>query len=420
MHVLLVHQYFLDDQQGGGARWNEMARIWVGMGHQVTVLAGDRHYMAHSARRPRAGCWQKSRTNDGVLVWWCRAMRPKPGLLGRLLEYLSFMFTGSWAGLFLARDRYDLVVCTSPPLLVGLVGLLIGRVKRLPMVFEVRDLWPESAMETGVLTNKWMVRWALWLEKVLYQSAHSVVVLTPAFKRILSSEKGVPLHKLICIPNGANFALADLVSEAGEKHRTMLRSELGISERFVIVYLGAHGEANYLEGILEVAHILLQTPVLFLLIGDGARKEALQLEAKKRNLTNILFLNPCPRQKALAYVRASDMGLSILQKVPVFGTIYSNKTFDYLSCRTPVLMAIDGLSRELIEKANAGVYVDAKNPLDIASKIRHCMQEPELLKKWGESGYRYAKLNFDREVLTQLFLDHLKSIIRKENHIKPN
>lgn len=267
------------------------------------------------------------------------------------------------------------------------------------MIFEVRDLWPESAIDTGVLTNKWIIRVAYRFEAFIYRKARLINVLTPAFYSTLRVKKGVPEDKLLMIPNAADFSLSEHVVKTFD--RNVFRAEHNLNGRFVVTYVGAHGVANHLEQILDAGEALKDTPVLFLLIGQGMEKERLKRLAVERGITNVRFLDPVPKKEVFKYILASEMGASVLKRVDTFKTIYSNKTFDYFSCKRAVLMAIDGVSRELVEAAGAGTYVEPENVSEYERVIRGYLAEPERLSVEGESGYRYARANFDREVLAR-------------------
>ncbi|KAA6440206.1 glycosyltransferase family 4 protein [Dyadobacter flavalbus] len=410
MHILLIHQFFLEDSDGGGSRWNEMSRIWVQEGHKVTVIAGTAHYMdsGHGGNGKKY-ITQKFNCNQ-VEVIRCRVSgNYNSGFAGRLLGYFSFTFSGVWAGIFQARDKYDLILVTSPPLFVGITAVVLSRLKRIPFVFEIRDLWPESAVDTGVLTNKFLIWLAFRFEKYLLKKATAISVLTPAFRNALIHLKNVDPEKIICIPNAADFSISAEV--AGDFDRDAFRREQGFENKFVIVYVGAHGVANHLEQIIETAEILKDTNAYFLLIGDGMQKKALMHEAQKRCLENVRFMDTVPKIEVFRYILASEIGMSVLKKADTFKTVYSNKTFDYFSCRKPVLMAIDGISRELVEKANAGVFVEPENAEDFAEKIRKYMNNPELIREQGNYGYNFAKKHFDRHVLALKYLKYLEDTV---------
>jgi glycosyltransferase involved in cell wall biosynthesis len=299
-----------------------------------------------------------------------------------------------------------LILVTSPPLFVGITAYILSRFKRIPFVFEIRDLWPESAIDTGVLTNKLLIKFAYWFEAFMYKRAKLINVLTPAFRNTLIEKKKVPTDKIIFIPNAADFSLSDEILEHFDPVK--FRKEQAIDDRFVITYVGAHGVANHLIQLLDTAELLKDTKVLFQLIGSGMQKEMLIEEVKKRGLSNVRFVDPVPKKEVFKYIIASDLGTSVLKRVDTFKTIYSNKTFDYMACKKPVLLVIDGVSRELVENAKCGLFAEPERPEDIAAKIREYLKNPVLLETQGENGFQYAKANFDRDKLALKYLGYLQ------------
>lgn len=411
MNILLIHQYFLEKDDGGGSRFNEMTRVWEEQGHTVTVLAGMVHYNTGKKRKRYKGkfTFVDQYAKDTTVIRCHVSEAYNVNFLGRLWAYFSFVFSSIYAGLFKTKGKFDIIVVTSPPLFVGITAYILSLFKRIPFVFEVRDLWPESAIDTGVLKNKFIIRLAYWFEAFMYRKAQLVNVLTPAFRDKLVQEKGVPAEKVIFIPNAADFAISDHLLNSSFD-RDQFRKEHGLEGKTVITYVGAHGVANHLIQVVDTAEILKDHPqVLFQLIGSGMQKEMLQEEVKKRGLSNVKFVPPVPKQEVFKYILASEFGTSVLKKVDTFKTIYSNKTFDYMACKRPVLMVIDGVSRKLVEEAECGVYVEPENPRDFADKILAYLETQEAVKtKQGEAGYAFAKANFDRDVLAKTYLKHLK------------
>lgn len=409
MKILLLHQYFLEENDSGGSRWNEMTRTWSEKGHEITVLAGMIHANGKEKRPEYKGKYFVKKQQGDVSIWRCHVSESyNNGFAGRLWGYFSFMFSSLWAGLFKAKGKFDVVIVTSPPLFVGFSGYLISFFRRLPFVFEIRDLWPESAIDTGVLTNKFIIKLAYWFESFIYKKAKLINVLTPAFYNALRDKKKVPVDKLIMIPNASDFSLSENLLQTFDREH--FRNEHGLQDKFVITYVGAHGVANHLEQVLEAGKALEDTNVQFLLIGQGMEKDRLKKLASDMKVTNVSFLDPVPKAEVFKYILASEMGASVLKKVDTFKTVYSNKTFDYMSCKTPILMAIDGVSRELVEIAKAGVYVEPENTSEYNRIIREYLNNTERLKREGENGYQYAKENFDREVLAEKFLNRITSL----------
>lgn len=410
MKLLLIHQYFLEQDDPGGSRFNEMTHSWTMDGHEITVLAGMMHYTGSFKRPEYKGKYFVHKQHDEVSVWRCHVSESyNKNFLGRLWGYFSFVFSSIWAGLFKVKGKYDLILVTSPPLFVGITAWVLAKFKRIPFVFEIRDLWPESAIDTGVVTNSLIIRFAYWFEAFIYKRAKLINVLTPAFRKTLLEKKNVPSEKIIFIPNAADFSLSGEILLSFDPKA--FRKEQGIDDKFIITYVGAHGVANHLIQILDTAELLKDTNVLFQLIGDGMQKKMLIEETTKRGLTNIRFVDPVPKKEVFKYIIASDLGTSVLKRVDTFKTIYSNKTFDYMACKKPVLLVIDGVSRELVETANCGTFAEPERPEDIATKIRNYLDKPELLTQQGENGYTYAKTHFDRTVLATKYIQHLQSLV---------
>lgn len=412
MKILLIHQYYLEKNDAGGSRFNEMTKSWTDDGHEITVLAGMMHYNGFKKLSKYKGKFIVQDNYDtNITVLRSHVSEAyNSGFLGRLWAYFSFVFSSIISGLFFTKKDFDVIVVTSPPLFVGITAYILSKLKKIPFVFEVRDLWPESAIDTGVLKNKLIIKLAYWFEAFIYKKASLINVLTPAFREKLIIEKGVNSNKVIFIPNAADFSLSDKVLKS-DFDREKFRIKHGINNHFVITYVGAHGVANCLDQVLDTAELLEDTNVLFQLIGGGMEKSRLIEEAQKRKIKNVKFVDPVPKNEVFKYIISSDMGTSVLKKVDTFKTIYSNKTFDYMSCKVPILMAIDGVSRQLLEDAEAGSFVEPENPINFAKVIREYLNDPKRIELEGLNGFNYAKLHFDREKLAKDYTLSLNKLI---------
>jgi len=420
MHILLIHQYFQETDDPGGMRWNAMAKLWAEQGHTITVIAGMTHY-AKGTRNPKYN--NKYVVVDdfapGIKVIRTHVSRSyNNNFRGRMNAYFAFVFSGTIGGLLKAKDKYDCIIVSSPPLTVGITALILKFFKRLPFVFEIRDLWPESAIDTGVLTNKTIIKFALLLERRLYKSASLINVLTPAMKNSLITKKGVAENKIIYFPNAADFELSEhLITNATTNS---LRKELDLpTDKLIVCYVGAHGVANHLIQILDAAVLIKNEPIIFLLLGDGMQKATLQEIATQRNLSNVVFRPAVPKGEAMKYFLASDIGMSILKKAETFKTVFSNKTFDYMACKKPIILGIDGVSRELLATADAGIYVEPENPEAIANAALLYLHNRELIAAHGENGYRFVKANFDRKILATNYIQTLSKFFDKKSAPTP-
>lgn len=410
MKILLIHQYFLEPDDGGGSRFNEMTRQWTEWGHEVTVLSGMMHANGKEKRQEYKGKYFVKKQHDAVQVWRCHVSESyNNGFLGRLWGYFSFVFSSIWAGIFKSKDKYDVILVTSPPLFVGITAYILSKFKGIPFVFEVRDLWPESAIDTGVVTNTFIIKFAYWFEGFMYKKASLINVLTPAFKDTLITKKAVPQEKIIFIPNAADFDISDqILNSAFDKEA--FKKDKGWQGKNIITYVGAHGVANHLIQVIETAELIKNSlpNVLFVLIGNGMEKPMLIKEAEKRGCSNVVFLDAVPKVEVFKYILISDFGASVLKKVDTFKTIYSNKTFDYMACKRPLFLLIDGVSRTLVETAQCGVYVKPENPKDFAEKLVKYIALPSSeIDAMGKNGYTYAKQHFDRTVLAKKYINEL-------------
>ena len=417
MRILLIHQYFLEKDEGGGSRFNEICRLWSEQGNQITVLSGMVHYNTGKKPKKYKGkfIFKDMKFYENVDVIRCHVSESyNVNFIGRLWAYFSFVFSCFYAGLFKTKGKFDVILVTSPPLFVGISGYLLSIIKRIPFVFEIRDLWPETAIDTGVLKNKLFINLAFWFERFIYSRALLINVLTPAFRDKLILDKKVPKEKVIFIPNAADFSLAKKIQNDSSFDALNFKKKLGFENKFVITYVGAHGVANHLIQLIEAAEKLKNTNIVFQLIGSGMRKKYLESEVLNRNLNNVIFRDPVPKSEVFKYILASDVGTSVLKNIETFKTIYSNKTFDYMSCKKPILLVIDGVSRDLIYNAKCGIYAEPENSNQIAEKaIEFSNLKNDTLKRMGVDGYDYATKNFDRVKLSEKYISNIKLKIKE-------
>ena len=413
MNILLIHQYFLEKKDGGGSRFNELTKIWSNSGHHVTVLAGMIHYNSNQKIDKYKSKYMYLDNNfyQNVDVIRCHASGSQNlNFVGRFLSYLSFVISSTLAGIIKAnKKKYDLILVSSPPLFVGITALILSFLKRVPIVFEVRDLWPESAIDTGVLKNKLLIKLSFLFEKFIYKKSRLINVLTPAFRDHLIKNKFINHSKIIFIPNAADFSLSDKLLKNFDFIK--FKESLGFKNKFVLTYVGAHGLANNLFQLVEAAETLKDKNIIIQLIGDGMQKKDLIHMVNEKKLNNVVFRDPIAKKDIFKYILSSDVGVSILKKAKAFETIYSNKTFDYMSCKRPILMGISGVSKDLILESKSGIYVEPENIDSIADGIlKLSKMSNDELSLMGNNGYLYAKKNFNRDILSKDYINFLSRI----------
>lgn len=404
MKILLFHQYYLGKNDPGGSRWNQFSKVFS-KDNQISVLAGNIHY----ATGKRVGLkifFNREQISENIQIYrtWTYSGY-NANFLGRLIGYLSYTLSSLIAALFIKKP--DLIIVTSPPLFVGLSALVISKIKRIPFIFEVRDLWPESAIATQVVSNRFLINIMYWIERTLYNNSSKIVVLTPAFKKNIVERFPVLEKKIEIITNGADF---DLV-KPGDKNN-WVREKYKWGNKKVFSYFGAHGIANDLTQVIEVARLFkTNTNILFALIGDGMQKKQLKGKVLEYELNNVQFIDSVPKDQVVHYISASDVCMAILKKTDTFKTVYPNKIFDYMAGQKPIIVTIDGITRELIENSKSGLYSEPGNIPKFKESIDFFLRMNENdLYNLGNNGYQYVITNFDRQELANRYLNLFKSI----------
>jgi glycosyltransferase involved in cell wall biosynthesis len=405
----------LERGEGGGSRFNELAQHWASRGHTVQVVAGMVHYNTGKKLARYAGKYTYTeKWGEGIDMLRCHVSESyNTSFTGRLWGYFSFVVSSIWGSLTQLKGGYDVILVTSPPLFVGVTGLLLKRAFQIPLVFEIRDLWPESAIDTGVLKSGLLIKLAYAFEAAMYKAASRINVLTPAFAKVLVEKKGIAPSKIIQIPNAADFSLSESIKSTFD--RDTFRNVHSWGGQFVAIYVGAHGLANHLQQLIDAAEHLNNTAdgrkVLIVCIGDGMQRSQLIKESEERALNNIRFIAPVSKADVFAYILAADCGLSVLKRAETFKTVYSNKTFDYMACGKPIVLGIDGVSRELIEQAECGIFAEPEDGKQLADALLTYSKDPERCEKDGLAGYNYARAKFDRAVLADVYLKELERVI---------
>ncbi|MGW8249890.1 MAG: glycosyltransferase family 4 protein [Anaerolineales bacterium] len=408
MRILYLSQYFPPEVGATQTRAYEMASNWVRMGHSVTVISEiPNHPSGIIPPEYRYRLYEIS-TLDGVDVIrvWVKAS-PKKNFRSRMLFYLSYMLSAALAGVLLARDSYDLIYATSPPLFVGAAALFLSWARRLPLCFEVRDLWPESAVTLGELSNRRAIALATRLEQACYRRAKLIVVVTRGIQERLL-QRGIPQDHLAYIANGANVDLFNF-SETG---RNQVRQSLGLQGKFIAIYAGIHGIAQGLESVIEAARLLQdESKIHILLVGDGPQKADLQALAESYSLPNLTLLPEQPRQLIVDYLSAADVALIPLRNLELFTGALPSKMFDAWACQRPVLLSVDGEARQVLQQAQAGIYIPPEDPQALAQALRKLEKSPHSLQQMGKNGRQYTVEHFSRKAQAQQLARELARVL---------
>jgi colanic acid biosynthesis glycosyl transferase WcaI len=407
--ILYVSQYFPPEMGAPAARAAELSRHWARMGHEVTVLTGFPNHptgVVPEDWRSRLHGLLYTETVNGVRVvrTWLWPL-PNRKAHERIRNYASFCISAAVSGLALPKP--DVIIATSPQLLVALSGWWLAWWKRVPFVFEVRDLWPESLAAVGAGSEGTLLHRTLGaIAGFLYRRADRIVVVTPAFKDHLIRYWNVPAAKISVVENGVETDLFRLDPAVME-----VRKQLKLEDRFLICYIGTMGNAHGLETVIAAAEEL-QTALpraLFLLIGEGAEKERIVELAAARKLTNIQFLDQQPRERIPAYISAADLCLVMLKKTELFKTVIPTKLLEYMACERPVIVAVDGQARQIVEEAGAGVFVEPENSKELVRAILELEAERERGRQMGTNGRQYIINKLSREKTARDYITVLES-----------
>ena len=415
MNILYVSQYFPPEMGAPSARASELTLHWSQAGHKVSVLAGFPNHPTgvvpeNWKPRLRRLIYNEKYGDVDVFRTWLWPL-PNRKAHERMRNYASFCISAAFRGVTLPRP--DVVIGSSPQLLVALAAWWISFCHRIPFVFEVRDLWPESLTAVGAGDEGSLLHHTIGaIARFLYERADHIVVVTPAFREHLIHCWHVSAEKISIVENGVE---SGLFAPSSGTARDSLRRELEAEDKFIVCYIGTMGMAHGLETLLDAATELQHqnSQVLFLLIGEGAEKERLKAGAQARELRNLRFLDQQPREKIPAFISASDACLVLLKKTDVFKTVIPTKMLEFMSCARPVILGVDGQARQIVEEANAGLIIEPENSRALVEATRFLQSDPARGRELGKKGRDYILEKFSRGQTAQKYIDVLTPLIRK-------
>ena len=406
MKILLINQVFVSPEEPGHTRHFEMGKFLKECGHELVIVASDLNYQTGQRTVERHGLYAEQNF-DGIRVLRSY-MYPAihRSYFWRVVAFFSFMFSSILTALRV-KD-FDLVMGTTPPIFQAVSAWVVSALRGKPFLLEVRDLWPEFGISMGVLKNPLIISLSRWLEMFLYKRADHILVNSPAYRNYMLA-KGVPETKVTYIAYGTDIDMFNPSIDGSS-----IRKELGVDEKFVVLYAGALGQANDIDTLLRAAERLkLYDKIHFVLFGDGKERARLESESRRMNLHNIIFAGTRPKKDMPLIVASADVCLAILQDIPAFRTTYPNKVFDYMAAGRASIIAIDGITRELIESSHGGVYIHPADDAMLAQKILELSQDPALVKELGTNAREYLVRNLDRRDKLNETLDLLKRLVNE-------
>lgn len=401
MNVIILTQYYPPETGAPQNRLHSLAKHIYQQGHTIRVLSALPNYPRNEIFENYRGRLSVKETIDNIPVYrtWIYVGKSR-SIVPRLLNYFSFVVTSFFRLLFLSRA--DFIICESPPLFLGFTAVVTSMLKRSKLVFNVSDLWPESAERLGIVKNRWLLRLSYGLERWIYR--HAALISGQTQGIVSNIHMRFPQKKVVWFPNGVDFNFWQR-----EHEFYPWRKELGIEvSEFVVLYAGIIGHAQGLEIIPKVAQLLESSSMKFVIVGDGPVRKDLMDQARQLGLNNIIFIPNQPKQRIPSLIALCDAYLVPLKKLDLFKGAIPSKLFEPLAMRKPILLGVDGEAREFfIDQGKGGLYFEPENAEDLASNIMQLVSNRTLAEQLGASGYSYVHANFDRTKIHEVFLQQV-------------
>lgn len=401
--IIILTQYYPPETGAPQNRLHSLSKFLQRHGQSIRVVTALPNYPKNEIYREYRNKYSVKENMDGISVHrtWIFVSRSR-SVLSRLLNYFSFVITSFFKLLF--SQKADYIICESPPLFLGFTAVFISWIKGSRLVFNVSDLWPESAEKLKIISNRSLIKLAYGLEKWIYKNSYLISGQTKGI--VENIQFRFPSKKVVWFPNGVDFDFFEQQQEDFPWRKT-----LGIAKTdFILLYAGIIGHAQGLDVILNAAEAFINENVKFVIVGDGPEKESLLRIAKDKSLTNVIFQSNIPKSKIPSLIKASNAYIVPLKKLDLFKGAIPSKLFEPLALAKPILLGVDGEARELfIEEGKAGLYFEPENAAELTDRINVLISDRALAVSFGEQGQQYVKRNFDRERIHEKFLQHIRS-----------
>lgn len=404
MKILFLSDNFPPEVNAPASRTHEHAKRWVDAGAEVTVITCAPNFPQGQVHEGYRNAWRSVEQVDGIRVVRVKSyITGNEGFARRILDYVSYMFSAFIFGLF--ESRPNVIVGTSPQFFAAMGAWMLSVAKWRPFVFELRDLWPASIVTVGAMQKGLTIRLLERLELFLYRRAALIVSVTESFKEDLVA-RGIDRDKIQVVRNGVDLSRYQPLERAVD-----LDQRLGTAGKFVVAYLGTHGMAHALENVLDAADRLRdRADIVFLLVGDGARKEDLVTNAESRALANVVFHDSVAKEQMPELWSVCDVALVHLKNSPVFATVIPSKIFEAFGVGKPVLIAQpDGEAVDIVRAAGAGEWVAPEDPDALAATVKRWRDDPSYVRSFAAHSLAAAAGN-SREELAAQMLEMLRTV----------
>lgn len=409
MRILFLSHYFPPEVNAPATRTYEHCKRWAATGHDVTVVTCNPNCpdgVLFEGYRNRLR--RQTETVDGirvVRVWTYLA--PNAGTLKRIINYVSYMLSATWTCFWMRRA--DVVVATSPQFFCGWAGVLVSKLTFRPLVLEIRDIWPESIEAVGAMSNRRLLRLLEVMEQWMYRAADHVVPVGEGYRENIQSKVDISDRSTV-ITNGVDVAEFD-----GAAADESLDYRWGLSGRFTCCYIGTIGMAHGLDVVNRAAKLLKdqgREDICFCIVGDGARRAELEQQARELGVEQLVkFPGRIAKEAVPAVLQRADACLVHLRKTDLFTTVIPSKIFETMAMSCPIIMGVQGESREIVERAQAAINMEPDSAEDLAAAVIKLKDDPELCKQLGRNGREFVAENYDRNRLAEEYLQLLIKVV---------
>lgn len=401
MRILLFSLYFSPDVGANAVIMTELVEELIAYGHKLTVVTAFPHYADNVISKEYRGKIVQREAQESLTIFrtYLYSSPQKASFWVRFLNYVSFNILSTLVGIF--SGPQDLILAPSPPLTIGFTAFIVGKLKRIPYIYNVQDINPDVLIKLGILKNPVGIAFSRWLELFVYRHATQISVLSESFRENLK-RKGVPDKKITIIPN---FIDVEFVRPLPRDNR--FRQQFNIEKSFVVLYAGNLGHSQDLEPLLVAADMIQangQKDIRIVIVGNGSREGVLKAKVGDMNLRNVLFLPFQPREYVPYIFAAADISL-ILLKQGIANNSIPSKVYTIMASARPAIAAVDEGSDtwKLIQKNRCGLCVRPNDPKALYGAILKLYQDFDLRYEYGENGRENVMAMYDRRIIGEQY-----------------
>ena len=407
MHILFITDNFPPEGNAPATRTFEHTREWVDKGHKVTVITCAPNFPEGKVFEGYKNKWLSKQKIEEINVWRVKTyITANEGFIKRTIDFISFMLSSLFFGLF--TQKIDVVIGTSPQFFTVISAWALAKFKRVPFVFELRDIWPASIIAVGAMKGNWIIKVLEKLELFLYHQADLIISVTHSFKRELQ-DRGVSANKIKVVLNGVDLSKYKPLPEKDKA----FSEEFQLQDKFVAGYVGTHGLAHALDSIIEAAEILkADDDIRVIFVGGGADRARLEKLIEVRDLPNVVMIPKQPKENMQKIWSLCDISLVSLKDTPLFSTVIPSKIFESMAMNLPIIISVpEGESTQIIRTQKAGLVIPPEDSNSLSEAMLNIKKDKNLYHYLADNS-RLAASKFNRKTLAIDMLGHIKKLVK--------